>query len=65
MMVMFSKEETDKKTFMKMSHKATGEFDIDKGYWISYTRFMDIETNFSLMGMGGSKRTEFTLTPEN
>ena len=64
MMAMFSKDKSDKKTFMKMSHKATAEFDINKGYWILYDGIMDIETNFSLMGMGGNKRTEFKLTPE-
>ena len=64
MMVMFSKDKADKKTFMKMSHKATAEFDLEKGYWISYDGIMDVETNFSLMGMGGNKRTEFKLRPE-
>ncbi|HRX13293.1 MAG TPA: hypothetical protein P5210_16635 [Draconibacterium sp.] len=64
MMTMFSKDKTDKKTFMKMSHKATAEFDLEKGYWILYDGIMEIETNFSLMGMGGNKRTEFKLTPK-
>ena len=64
MMVIFSKDKADKKTFMRMSHKATAEFDLEKGYWISYDGIMGIETNFSLMGMGGNKRTEFKLTPE-
>ncbi len=64
MMTMFSKDKSDKKTFMKMSHKAIAEFDLEKGYWILYDGTMDIETNFSVMGMGGNKRTEFKLTPE-
>ena len=64
MMAMFSKDKADKKTFMRMSHKATAEFDLEKGFWISYDGIMDVETNFSLMGIGGSKRTEFKLTPE-
>ena len=59
MMTVFSKDKTDKKTFMKISHKATAEFDIEKGYWILYDGIMGIETNFSLMGVGGNKRTEF------
>ncbi|MDO6491695.1 MAG: hypothetical protein ABJD66_11835 [Cellulophaga sp.] len=63
-MNMFSKNKADKKTFMRMSHKAIAEFDLEKGYWISYDGIMDVETNFSLMGMGGNKRTEFKLTPE-
>ncbi|GAA4298241.1 hypothetical protein [Aestuariibaculum suncheonense] len=63
-MSVFSKEEGDKKIFMKTSHKAIGKFDLDKGYWISYDGIMDIETNFTLMGIGGNKRTEFKLTPE-
>lgn len=64
MMKMFSKDKTDKKTFMKMSHKATAEFNLEKGYWVLYEGIMNVETNFSLMGMGGNKRTEFKLTPE-
>lgn len=64
MMTMFSKDKTLKKRFMKMSHKATAEFDIEKGYWILYDGIMDIETNFSLMGLGGNKRTEFKLSLE-
>lgn len=64
MMTMFSKDKADKKTFMRMSHKATAEFDLEKGYWILYDGIMDVKTNFSLWGMGGNKRTEFKLTPE-
>lgn len=64
LMTSFSKETADKKTFMKMSHKATAEFDLERGYWILYDGIMDIETNFSIWGMGGNKRTEFKLTPE-
>ncbi|SHG55817.1 hypothetical protein SAMN05444483_11630 [Salegentibacter echinorum] len=64
MMSMFSKDKTDKKTFMKMSHKATAEFDLQKGYWISYEGNMNVETNISIMGIGVNKRTEFKLTPE-
>ena len=63
-MTMFSKETADKKIFMKISHKATAEFDLEKGYWILYDGIMNIETNFSLMGMGGNKQTVFKLTPE-
>lgn len=64
LMTMFSKEKADKKTFMKMSHKATAEFDLKKGYWISYDGIMEVETNFSIWGMVGNKRTEFKLTPK-
>lgn len=64
-MSMFSKESANKKTFMKISHKATAEFDIDKGYWILYDGEMDTETNFSPLGMNGNKRTKFKLTPVN
>lgn len=64
LMTMFSKETVNKKTFMKMSHKATAEFDLKKGYWISYDGIMEIATNFSIWGMGGNKRTEFKLIPE-
>ena len=64
MMTMFSKDQSDKKTFMKMSYKATAEFDLDKGYWVVYDGIMDIETNFSLMGMSGNKRTVFKLIAE-
>jgi len=63
MMTMFSEDTADKKTFLKMSHEATAEFDLEKGYWILYDGIMNVETNFSLMGMGGNKRTEFKLTP--
>ncbi|MBZ9779002.1 hypothetical protein LB452_08710 [Psychroflexus sp. CAK8W] len=64
-MSMFSKESANKETFMKISHKATAEFDIDKGYWILYDGEMDTETNFSPLGMNGNKRTKFKLTPVN
>jgi hypothetical protein len=63
MLSMFTKDSNDKKIVMRMSHKATALFDLEKGYWILYDAIMDVETNFSLMGMGGSKRTEFKLTP--
>ena len=56
--------ESDKKTFMKMSHKATGFFSMNKGMWIDYDGIMEVETSFSMMGMGGKKRTSFKLTPE-
>ncbi|MEM6894893.1 MAG: hypothetical protein AAF554_14460 [Bacteroidota bacterium] len=62
---MFLKEATEKKLFMRMSHKATAEFDLKKGYWILYNGIMEIETNLSLLGMGANKRTEFELTPVN
>jgi hypothetical protein len=64
-MSMFSKESAYKETYMKISHKATAEFDIDKGYWILYDGVMDTETNFSPLGMNGNKRTKFKLTPVN
>lgn len=63
-MMMFSNNKGDTKTFMRMTHKATAQFDIAKGYWVSYEGVMDVETNFSLMGMGGNKRTKFKLIPE-
>lgn len=65
LMTMFSKKTADKKTFMKTSYKGTAEFDLEKGHWVLYDGIMNIETNFSLMGMGGNKRTELKLTPEN
>lgn len=63
-MDMFSTENTDRKTFMKMSYKAMGEFDIVKGQWVLYDGVLETETNVSLMGISGNKRTEFELTPE-
>ena len=64
MMSILTNETTVEKTVMKMSYKATAEFDIEKGYWILYDGIMGIETNFSLMGMGGNKSTEFKMIPE-
>lgn len=51
--------ETDKKTFMKISHIATGYFSILKGKWINYEGVMEIESNFSMFG--GKSKTEFKL----
>lgn len=51
--------ETDKKTFMKISHIATGYFSILKGKWINYEGAMEIESNFSMLG--GKSKTEFKL----
>tara|TARA_R110000744_G_scaffold379463_1_gene497695 strand:+ start:653 stop:1486 length:834 start_codon:yes stop_codon:yes gene_type:complete len=62
-MTMFAGK-SDKKTFMKMTHQATGYFSINKGMWIEYDGNMEIQTNFSMMGMGGNKRTEFKLIPQ-
>ncbi len=65
LMTMFAgKSDDDKKTFMKMTHQATGYFSINKGMWIEYDGNMEIQTNFSMMGMGGNKRTEFKLIPQ-
>ncbi len=63
LMTMFTGK-SDKKTFMKMTHQATGYFSINKGMWIDYDGNMEIQTNFSMMGMGGNKRTEFKLIPQ-
>lgn len=51
--------ETDKKTFMKISHIATGYFSILKGKWVNYEGIMEIESNFSMLG--GKSKTEFIL----
>ena len=51
--------ETDKKTFMKISHIATGYFSILKGKWINYEGIMEIESNFAMFG--GKSKTEFKL----
>tara|TARA_R110002124_G_scaffold106808_1_gene258941 strand:+ start:2710 stop:3537 length:828 start_codon:yes stop_codon:yes gene_type:complete len=63
MMVMFMKD-SDEKTFMRMTHKAIGHFSVNKGMWIEYDGNMEIQTNISMMGLGGNNRTEFKLTPE-
>lgn len=52
--------ENDKKTFMKISHTATGNFSITKGKWISYDGEMEIENNMSMLG--GKSKTIFKLT---
>lgn len=51
--------ETNKKTFMKISHIATGYFSIPKGKWINYEGIMETESNISLFG--GKSKTEFKL----
>jgi hypothetical protein len=51
--------ETDKKTFMKISHSATGHFSIFKGKWINYEGVMEVESNFSMFG--GKSKTELKL----
>ncbi|WP_204346650.1 hypothetical protein [Psychroserpens algicola] len=63
LMTMFAGE-SDKETYMKISHKATGLFSLNKGFWFEYDGIMEVDTNLSMMGMGGKKRTEFKLTPE-
>lgn len=51
--------ENDNKTFMKISHIATGYFSISKGKWINYEGIMEIESNFAMFG--GKSKTEFKL----
>ena len=51
--------ESNKKTFMKISHIATGYFSILQGKWINYEGTMEIESNFSMFG--GKSKTEFKL----
>jgi hypothetical protein len=51
--------EAGKKTFMKISHIATGNFSILKGKWIIYEGLMEVESNFSMFG--GKSKTEFKL----
>lgn len=51
--------ETDKKTFMKISHIATGYFSIIRGKWINYEGVMEIESNFLMFG--GKSKTVFKL----
>ena len=51
--------ETNKKTYMKISHIATGYFSISKGKWINYEGIMEIESNFAMFG--GKSKTEFKL----
>lgn len=64
MMKMFSEAITDEKIVMQVSHKAIGEFNLEKGHWNSYEGSMDTETNISVMGMSANKRTVFKLTPK-
>lgn len=64
-MNMFSDDIGNKKRFMKMSYQAIAEFDIDEGRWLTYYGIMDTETNFSLIGIEGTKRKVFKLTPAN
>ncbi len=52
--------EPNKKTFMKISHRATGNFSITKGKWISYDGEMEIENNVSMLG--GKSKTVFKLS---
>lgn len=51
--------EKDKKTYMKVSYNATGNFSITKGKWISYQGIMEGEGNFLMLG--GKNVTEFKL----
>ncbi|HRE79190.1 MAG TPA: hypothetical protein PLL09_15340 [Flavobacterium sp.] len=51
--------DSNKKTFMKISHIATGYFSILQGKWINYEGTMEIESNFSMFG--GKSKTEFKL----
>ena len=50
--------------YMKISHQATRLFSIEKGMWMEYDGKMEIDTNFSMLGMGGKTQTEFKLVPE-
>ncbi|WP_299335047.1 hypothetical protein [uncultured Psychroserpens sp.] len=64
LLTMFNAD-SDERTFMKMTYEATGLFSIKKGIWIDYEGFMEVDSNFSMFGMGGTKRTQFKLTPED
>jgi len=52
-------DEKKGKTFMKISHVATGLFSVTKGKWITYDGEMEIETNFAMFG--GKNKTVFKL----
>ena len=50
---------SDDKTFMGVTHIATGYFSLGKGKWNSYEGVSEIVSNFPMMN--GSSRTEFKL----
>lgn len=49
--------------FFRASHKALGQFDLNKGCWSLYKGTMIIETNVAFFGLG-NKTTEFELVPK-
>ncbi|MDC8006122.1 hypothetical protein POV27_18865 [Aureisphaera galaxeae] len=57
-------EAKEQNIYMKMTHKATALFSIEKGRWLEYKGNTEIDTNFSLLGSGGVRTTVFELIPE-
>ena len=58
-------DNSNQKTFMRMTHQAIAKFDLEKGYWIKYEGYTSVETNFKFLSMTGNNRTQFLLIPKN
>jgi hypothetical protein len=53
--------ERTEKPYMKASHKITGEFNIDKGIWMGYDGYREIESNISIWGSNNNGKSVLKL----
>ena len=49
------------KPYLKATHKIIGEFNIDKGFWISYNGYRETKGNISIWGMNNNKKSVLKL----
>ncbi|SEA53131.1 hypothetical protein [Bizionia paragorgiae] len=53
--------ELSEKPYLKAIHKIIGEFNIDKGFWISYNGYRETKGNISIWGMNNNKKSVLKL----
>ena len=57
-----SKQNTpSEKPYLKATHKIIGEFNIDKGFWISYDGYRESKGNISIWGMNNNQKSILKL----
>ena len=57
-----SKQNTpSEKPYLKATHKIIGEFNIDKGFWISYDGYRESKGNISIWGMNNNQKSVLKL----
>ena len=55
------KNKTSEKPYLQATHKIIGEFNIDKGFWISYDGYRETKGNISIWGMNNNQKSVLKL----